>query len=144
MVVLAQNKRSSRNMERSKKVVLTLDIGGSKIRAGRKEFRTPKNRKSFASLLKKFSDAKRVEIGVAGVISGTRVVFSPNIPYLKNFDFQKIFPKTILRVDNDARVFLHAKLETWKSDFQKEVRLPRRVLAFTIGTGIGRALAEKG
>ena len=122
-------------MERSKKVVLTLDIGGSKIRAGRKEFRTPKNRKSFASLLKKFSDAKRVEIGVAGVISGTRVVFSPNIPYLKNFDFQKIFPKAVLRVDNDARVFLRERA--------KKVRA-KRILTFTIGTGIGRAYAEKG
>src|SRR3989344_3945534 len=109
MVVLAQNKRSSRNMERSEKIVLTLDIGGSKIRTGRKEFRTPKNRKSFVSLLKKFSDAKRIEIGVAGVISGTRVVFSPNILYLKNFDFQKIFPKAVLRVDNDARVFLRER-----------------------------------
>src|SRR3989344_1841138 len=104
MVVLAQNKRSSRNMERSEKIVLTLDIGGSKIRTGRKEFRTPKNRKSFVSLLKKF-------------------------------DFQKIFPKAVLRVDNDARVFLRERA--------KKVRA-KRILTFTIGTGIGRAYAEKG
>lgn len=122
-------------MGRSQKIVLGIDIGGWKIRAEGEKFSTPRTKKEFVALLKKFSEAKRIEIGVAGVISGTRVVFSPNIPYLKNFDFREIFPKSTLLVDNDARAFLKRKL--------KKIRA-KKVLAFTIGTGIGRAYAERG
>lgn len=131
-------------MERSKKVILSLDIGGFKIGAiwrgkgkvlKRAEFATPRNKKAFLSLLRKFFKEKRIEIGVAGVVSGTKVVLSPNIPYLRSFDFKKVFPKTVLRVDNDARVFLREKLSKLKA---------KKILAFTIGTGIGRALAEGG
>ncbi len=122
-------------MGRSKKVILRIDIGGTKIRVGRREFPTPKDKKSFILFLKKFRNAKKIEMAVAGVISGTKIVISPNIPYLKNFDFKSLFPKADLRVDNDARVFLREKLRKIKA---------KKVLAFMIGTGIGRAYSERG
>lgn len=126
-------------MERSEKIILGLDIGGTKIRAisGRKflEFDTPEDKREFIKILKKFSSAEKVGIAVAGVVKGTKIKTSPNIKYLKNFDFKKIFPKAVLRVDNDARFFLRERIRKFGA---------RRVLAFTIGTGIGRAYAEKG
>lgn len=124
-------------MERGKKIVLSIDIGGSKIRAisGRKfwEFDTPENKKEFVRILKKITGADKINVAVAGVVEGTKVKISPNIKYLKNFDFTKIYPR--VRVDNDARSFLRKKLRKFGA---------KRILAFTIGTGIGRAWAEKG
>ena len=126
-------------MGRSKKTILNIDIGGTKIRANfggkLQKWNTPRTKKEFAKILEKLPRADAVGIGVAGVISGTRVIKSPNIRYLKNFDFREIFPKVVLRIDNDARVFLGERIGRFGG---------RRILAFTIGTGIGRAYGEGG
>ena len=126
-------------MGRSKKTILNIDIGGTKIRANfggkLQKWNTPRTKKEFAKILEKLPRADAVGIGVAGVISGTRVIKSPNIRYLKNFDFREIFPKVVLRIDNDARVFLGERIGRFGG---------RRILAVTIGTGIGRAYGEGG
>ena len=111
-------------------------LGGMFVKAG--EFLSTRPdlvTKEFAKILEKLPRADAVGIGVAGVISGTRVIKSPNIRYLKNFDFREIFPKVVLRIDNDARVFLGERIGRFGG---------RRILAFTIGTGIGRAYGEGG
>lgn len=135
--------------------IIGLDIGGSKIRGvlwdGRRvrasfEFSTPRRlpefRRKVALLAARLSRLakNRIEnigIGAAGVINGTTVFFSPNIRYLKKFDFRAIFPLMRLRMDNDARAFARAELLLGAG------RKVRSILAFTIGTGIGRAYGAK-
>ncbi|OGF69540.1 hypothetical protein A3H65_01120 [Candidatus Giovannonibacteria bacterium RIFCSPLOWO2_02_FULL_45_14] len=126
-------------MGRGKKIILGVDIGGSKIRVLSSdgkfwEFKTPGRKKDFIGIMKKLPKANSVNVGVAGVVRGTEVVFSPNIKYLKNYDFKKIFSR--VRVDNDARFFLRREII--------RSRAQGRVLGITIGTGIGRAYAERG
>ncbi|OGF66461.1 hypothetical protein A3I27_01655 [Candidatus Giovannonibacteria bacterium RIFCSPLOWO2_02_FULL_43_11b] len=133
-------------MERGKKIILGIDIGGSNIRGicGNKflEFNTPKGEKEFIKILERFPRGYTVGIGVAGVVDGTKIKISPNIKYLKNFDFSAIggpvFGGKRLKVDNDARTFLRAEL------VRHSVSNKDRVLGITIGTGIGRAFAENG
>ena len=133
-----------------------LDIGGSGIRGillakrniiGYFVAKTPKTKKEFTEtlrvLLPKFTAHQgkvvRVGIGVAGIIKKTKVVWSPNIPYLKNFEFREVFGRPLrLRVDNDARAILKGEVATNNNYARKKIML------FTIGTGIGRAFAEKG
>lgn len=130
---------------------LGIDIGGWKVRGvlwdGRRaiaayEVPTPRTKAAFVrDILKLAEKLSRhasgrilgIGIGAAGVIGGTRVEFSPNIPYLKRFDFRTIFPAGALSVDNDARAFARAE---W---LLGAGRGAKRILAFTIGTGIGRA-----
>ncbi|KKU16227.1 MAG: hypothetical protein UX24_C0016G0007 [Candidatus Giovannonibacteria bacterium GW2011_GWB1_45_9b] len=130
-------------MERGKKAILGIDIGGSKIRflyGGKfKEFSTPKTKRGFIDLIKKFPRADKVGISVAGVVNGTRVKISPNIKYLKNFDFRKIFKR--VKVDNDARCFLRAEIR-WLSHYLV-AKPPSKIFGITIGTGIGRAFSGK-
>jgi len=133
---------------------INFDIGATNIRAnlpldGKNtkaiRVKTPSNQRSFVVIIKKIINKLshnhaicKINIGIAGVISGYKVAKS-SIIYLKNFDFKKIIPLNIeLLVDNDARMFLRLAISTFKLNKAK------RVLAFTIGTGIGRAYAENG
>src|SRR3989344_5100256 len=132
---------------------LGIDIGGTKIKAilwnGKKissvfNAKTPKTKKEFIKILKiavkKLARGgikiKSICVGVAGIIGKNKIIFSPNIPYLKNFDFRGVFPGFSVKIDNDARVFLRDELKAGGKD--------KIVMAFTIGTGIGRAFAENG
>ena len=134
---------------------LGIDIGGTKIKAilwnGKKissvfNAKTPKTKKGFIKILKtvvkKFAKGgikiKSICVGVAGIIGKNKIIFSPNIPYLKNFDFRDVFPNFSVKIDNDARVFLRDELK-FDADGKDKI-----VMAFTIGTGIGRAFAENG
>src|SRR3989304_2590142 len=91
-------------------------------------------------VVKKFAKGdikiKNIDVGAAGIIGKNKIIFSPNIPYLKNFDFRGVFPGFSVKIDNDARVFLRDELKAGGKD--------KIVMAFTIGTGIGRAFAENG
>ena len=139
-----------------RRIYLGIDIGGSKIRAVRwdgsrasatVEVATPRMKREFmrrlSSLIARLcrrtpGQVRGVGIGVAGRIRGTRVVSSRNISYLIDFDF-KILPLPVpIHVDNDARTFARAEVELGAG------RRSRRMLALTIGTGIGRAYAERG
>lgn len=133
-----------------------IDIGGTKIEAilwdGKKireifSAKTPKTKKEFIAILKTviknfFKNNKKISgigIGAAGIIGRNTIIFSPNIVYLRNFSFNDIFPHVLIRIDNDARVFLRGEMKLIKR-YSKN----KNVLAFTIGTGIGRAFAGDG
>jgi predicted NBD/HSP70 family sugar kinase len=132
-----------------------IDIGGSKIRGilwnGRRVLRahelpTPDNEKHFArAILELVSTLARQEpfaaigIGAAGIIQGTTLLSSPNIPFIKEFNFRVLWPRSIpLRVDNDARCFARAEL------LRGARRRAESLFALTIGTGVGRAYGKIG
>jgi predicted NBD/HSP70 family sugar kinase len=133
--------------------IAAVDIGGTKMRGilwnGRRvvrsqEVKTPQDPSRFTrtlpaliARLSKQNNLKGVGIGAAGVISGTTLIFAPNMPRFRRIDFRKMFPSTTVKVDNDARCF--ARAETFVRHMQK-----KRVLTFTIGTGIGRGWWAKG
>ncbi len=141
---------------RNKKLYLGIDIGGWKIRGvlwdGRRaaaayEVPTPRTKAAFVRTLRRLvgrlslranGRIRGIGIGAAGVIEKTRVRYSPNIPYLRHFDFRTLFPSVPLRVDNDARAFVRAE---WMRGAGKGAK---RILGFTIGTGIGRAYGRQG
>lgn len=109
--------------------------------------RLPKNLTDFEVLFKLFikklqpvhDQVRGVEVGIAGVVSGHRVLGCRNIPWFRKYDFRRLVPKKYkLVVDNDARMFLRQQLSSGAAGRAK------RVLALTIGTGIGRAYAENG
>lgn len=139
----------------NKKYSVGIDIGGTKIRAvlwnGGKivasfGVKTPKTKREFVKTLKRIfkkaagkgAEIKAAGIGAAGIVEGRKVVSSPNIPYLKNFDFRGVFPALPLKVDNDARAFLAGEFKLGSLAKNK------KILAFTAGTGIGRAFSRNG
>lgn len=132
-----------------------IDIGGTKIRAvlwdgsrvvRARESRTPKNGSDFigtllalALLLSRRKPVRAVGIGTAGIVEGTTLVFSPNIPFIHNLDFRVLWPRSVgLRVDNDARCFARAEL------LRGAGRGAKSFFALTIGTGVGRAYGKNG
>ena len=136
-----------------KRYSLGIDIGGTKMRAvlleGKKivralELKTPNTKQKFINNLKRseglaFNRKIPVGIGVAGIIKNTTVVLSPNIPYLKNFDFKKKLPLSAkIRVDNDARCFARGE-----ANFGAGKKF-KKAFAVTIGTGVGRACVQDG
>lgn len=137
-----------------RKDYIGIDIGGTKIRgvlwAGeritrKKEDRTRNDRNGFTRQLLKLVRSLegrcrvlRIGIGAAGVVQGTKLMTSPNIPALRNFDFKRLWPSRNLRVDNDARCFARGEIMFGAG------KGAQRVFALTIGTGIGRAFAHKG
>ncbi len=134
------------------KKIIGIDIGGTKIRGvlwnGKKvlkttELSTPQNLSSFKQSLFKIirilGGTNRIAIGVAGIVSGKKIIKSPNIPYIKNFDFLATnFNFKVMALDNDARCFGHAEYRIGKAVSKKSV------FFITIGTGIGRAFGKNG
>lgn len=135
--------------------IIGIDIGGTKIRGvlwnGKRVVRareapTPKNKNAFQrtfarliALLRRRESVDGIGVGVAGIVKKTTLLFSPNIPYVKNFDFRSFrLPSGSLRVDNDARAFARAEL------LRGAGRGTKRLFALTIGTGIGRAYGSRG
>lgn len=132
-----------------------VDIGGSKIRGilwnGKRviqahEFPTPKNKNDFKkrlvaliSLLSRQKPVVGIGIGAAGIVEKTTLLFSPNIPYIKRFDFRSLCPRSLpLQMDNDARSFARAEF------LQGAGRGSASLFGLTIGTGVGRAYGKNG
>jgi predicted NBD/HSP70 family sugar kinase len=132
-----------------------IDIGGTKTRGilwnvrtavRAHEFATPKNPSAFASELLALCDGLAatediggIGIGAAGIVDKTILLASPNIPYIRNFDFRSLWPRPMpLALDNDARSFGRAEFLTGAG------RGFNRVFVLTIGTGIGRAYGRGG
>ncbi|KKS95132.1 hypothetical protein A3B05_03375 [Candidatus Giovannonibacteria bacterium RIFCSPLOWO2_01_FULL_43_160] len=133
-------------------IMAGIDIGGTKIRAvlldGKRtikarEFKTPKNLTTFKKLLGGILNsynAKKIGIGAPGAISKNKILFCPNIKYLKNFDISQLARPAVgggtwtskFKLDNDARCF--ARAECGK----------KPCLAIILGTGVGRAFAKNG
>ncbi len=135
-----------------------IDIGGTKIRlvlikgkrlVNKLTIETPKKLKDFnqalnAGVWKLTGNGKHkiffVGFAVAGVINNSVVDYSQNIVYLNGYNFAQALgfkDGRHMSVDNDARAALWYELKN--SSFKKGI-----VLMLTIGTGIGRALAEAG
>lgn len=145
-----------------KKIILGIDIGGTKIRAvllSRQKIikfyqsKTPNNIKALetilAKLVKRFIHDKfqlLIGIGAAGIVSGKLLIKSPNIKYIKNLDFNRLFSNVLyglqmnhqVKIDNDARCFLKAEISA------VPYLNKGKVLGITLGTGVGRALAKNG
>lgn len=136
-------------------LIIGIDIGGTKIRGilwdGKRvvrsrELATPKNNEYFRKKLVTLTDSlagqnpvRAIGIGAAGIVERTTLIFSPNIPYIGDFDFRPLWPRSIpLRVDNDARCFARAEF------LRGAGRGAKSLFALTIGTGIGRAYGKKG
>ncbi|KKW29308.1 MAG: hypothetical protein A3K06_03005 [Candidatus Doudnabacteria bacterium RIFCSPHIGHO2_01_52_17] len=145
-------------MKSSNKSYLGLDIGGTKIegilwRGGKvvrvAKVRTPRSRSGFLRAL----EASLLELGVEGTrgigISSAgsidlrkgKILGSPNMRYLKNFGLRdwvaKHFKKPA-RLDNDAKCFLRGE------QMFGQARGKGTVVALTIGTGVGGAVAVGG
>lgn len=135
------------------KRIIGIDIGGTKMRgvlwSGKKilkarEMATPKNLIGFKSILikliKSLDKTDNIAIGVAGVVSGSIWVESPNIPYIKHFDFSDINEFVFDRraLDNDARCFGRAEYKIGSAVGKK------KVFFVTLGTGVGRAVGRNG
>lgn len=152
-----------------------IDIGGSKIRAvlwdlpaqaggGRvlaaRQVKTPKKLGEFSKEILKlitWQPGCQVGIGAAGIISGTKIVFSPNIKYLRNFDFNNLLTPDVnrlpvgierlkIKLDNDARCFARAVIggPARNAAHSAAGGANGTILAVTLGTGIGRALIKNG
>lgn len=136
-------------------MIVGIDIGGTKIRAvswtGRKvarsaEARTPNHQEKLARAVQKIVRAvagkkmvDKIGIGVAGVLQGSALILSPNLPAIKRFNFRRLWPSSVaIRVDNDARSFARAEYRLGAGKNAKSI------FALTIGTGIGRAYGENG
>jgi predicted NBD/HSP70 family sugar kinase len=132
-----------------------IDIGGTKIRGilwdGKRvarsiEFATPTTSDDFLEKLLELSRSlagrnslRAIGIGAAGIVDGTTLLFSPNIPCIKHFDFRPLWPRSVaVRVDNDARCFARAEF------LRGAGRGAESFFALTIGTGIGRAYGKNG
>lgn len=84
-----------------------------------------------------------IGIGLAGTVdfAKKRVVFSPNIPILENFELTQLENKWKnhhLYVDNDAKCALVAEMLAGEATHEKNVIL------LTLGTGVGGAIAIDG
>lgn len=143
-----------------KRYFIGIDIGGSKIRAGlirnKKVLRTikiktPRGKNDFIPALKnligKLGGGKkiaRVGIAAAGIIKGGMIIKSPNIPYLNKFPLVKnlgtISPASLV---NDARAFARGESGSPRYSASGAGRT-KKLFAVTLGTGIGRAFAERG
>lgn len=138
------------------KLHLGIDIGGWKIRGilwdgwrvvRAAEIPTPRTKAAFIRNVQQLmgklagwtgTPVRGIGIAAAGRCSGTRVLSSTNIPYLRDFDFRTLRQRATFRVGNDAQAFARAEATLGAG------RKARRMLALTIGTGIGRAYAERG
>jgi predicted NBD/HSP70 family sugar kinase len=147
--------RSKLNPRNSKSPAIGIDIGGTKIRgilwdrkkvARSEELPTPKNKRDFQSKLVALTaslagrkDIRGIGVGAAGVMERTTLLFSPNIAYIRNFEFRPLWHRSIpLRLDNDARSFGRAEFVAGAG------RGAKRMFALTIGTGIGRTYGKDG
>ncbi len=127
---------------------LGIDIGGTNTRAvalagkkilWKKELKTPKSSKALESFIVSLSEkfkAAKIGIGIPGIVNKDKIIFCPNIPYLRNFIFK--IPDKKIKLDNDARYFGQAEYLLGAGKGAKSI------LVFTIGTGIGRAYGKGG
>jgi len=138
----------------TEKKIIGLDIGGTHISAvvlntknriiKKTVINTPKTESAFIKVLRTLvlrldRKSKKIGIGIAGIVYGTTLNRGPNIHFLKKFDFLRVFPRPFkISIDNDARVFLESE---WLAG---KINKNKKVMGFTIGTGIGRAFGQRG
>jgi glucokinase len=137
--------------------IIGIDIGGTKISGivydGKKPVKeltivTPKTAVEFKRNLIKLVDflsadysISAVGIGMAGVIDIKKkvAVYSPNIKYIKNFNFNRLFGKRLkVSVANDAKCFALAEAKTGQG------KNCDSVVGVILGTGVGSGLILNG
>ncbi len=137
--------------------IIGIDIGGTKIAGilfdGKKVIKeltivTPKTAADFAYGLKHlvaFLSVGRkitgIGIGMAGVINIKKqtAVYSPNIKYINNFNFKKLFGnKFKLEVANDAKCFAYAEAKLGQGKNYNSV------VGVILGTGVGSGFVLDG
>lgn len=131
------------------------DIGGTNLRAatskdgktldGFVRRPTPRTKEEGFKLLQKLitessegSPVSALAGGVAGVVRGTTLVRSPNLPLWEGADFGEMFPDVPLKVMNDAAAGC-------VGEALRGAGAGKRIVAYiAIGTGIGGAKAVGG
>src|SRR3989344_2288840 len=123
----------------NKKLILGLDIGGSKINTvvwnGKKIIDRWQSKVVSLTKIKEGLSrfpVSRVGIGVAGVLDykSGQILNSPNLKFLEGLSLKKLLPRNI-RFDNDVNCFLRAEARLGAA------RGYKHVLAVAMGTGIG-------
>lgn len=132
---------------------LCIDLGGTNLRGGIFEdgssqpivalgrWPAPRSLSAFQeaiSLLIARSEAVNVGIALPGLVSGTRSLWIPNLPYLDGVDLEELFPTVKLVIGHDAQLALLA--ETVRGS----ARGHTDALLIAIGTGIGSAVLGDG
>jgi len=136
-----------------KDVVLAIDLGGTRYRAGRAlasnpaavetigEWPAPLSRRAFldlvASQLAELG-ASRLGLGVPGLATGTSCRWVPNLPYLDGLDLGTAFPDIAIGLGNDAQLALLAEIGAGAAHGMRDVVL------LAVGTGIGSAVMTDG
>ncbi|MCD6371788.1 MAG: ROK family protein [Candidatus Aenigmarchaeota archaeon] len=83
--------------------------------------------------------AKRIGIGIPGKIKEKKILFSPNLRFLNNFDFRELERKIKVEifVENDANCFALGEYYLRKGKF-------KNLIGITIGTGLGGGIIING
>ena len=131
--------------------MIGVDIGGTKVLAVKflkgkvvRKIRFGKIRnineleKIFKKIAEEFGE-NRVGIGVPGKVIDKKIIFSPNLPFLNGFDFEKIEKKIGIEVfvENDANCFT-------LGEFLKRKDKLKSLVGITIGTGVGGGIIING
>ena len=132
--------------------ILCFDIGGTNLRYGIwnrykekfnnvKNIATPKSSNAFFreinNIVKSYK-IKKVGMGFPGNVNKSgKILFSPNLPYLENFNLFDCIDENIeLKVENDANCAVLAAYEEYK-DYQD-------IVSITLGTGVGGSVMLNG
>lgn len=132
--------------------VLAIDLGGTKLRAGRADacepaeviqigsWPAPQNLEAFRELVAGLlveCGASRLGIGIPGLARGTVCAWVPNLGYLDGHNLEDLFPNVEIALGNDAQFALLAEVSAGAGKGLSDAIL------LAIGTGIGSAvLAE--
>ena len=132
--------------------ILCFDIGGTNFRYGIWDVNngnfinvnsesTPKNVDAFFEKINKViqdSNVSMVGIGFPGNVNKSgEVLFSPNLPFLENFNLLDFIDENIeLKVENDANCAVLAAYKEYKN-YQD-------IVSVTLGTGIGGSIMLNG
>jgi len=129
--------------------ILAIDLGGTKLRAGRADECQPDDVTSIGSwpapqTLDAFRDlvagllaehgATRLGIGIPGLARGTVCAWVPNLGYLDGNDLEHFFPGVEIALGNDAQFALLAEVSAGAGKGLSDAIL------LAIGTGIGSAV----
>jgi len=135
------------------KGILSLDLGGTNLRAGLvdaaspgrpellDQWPAPANFDAFCDrvggLIAK-CDVSRIGIAVPGLVAGTGCIWIPNLPYLDGIDLADLFAGAEIALGNDAQMALLAEAALGAARGRADVIL------LAIGTGIGSAVLSDG
>ncbi len=125
--------------------IIGVDIGGTKIAFGLvdtetgnvfniEKIPTPRTKEEILRKLQQICSKKPCGIGIPGQVKAGKIIFTPNLP-LSGISINELpFARSLI---NDANAFLLGELQNLSTT-------PKIAIAFTLGTGIGGAIAING